>query len=372
MAVLFAVLAVGIVAMVGLAFDAGRAYVDQRALQAAADTAADGGARILSQDYQACMQGQPLPNDPTAIGSTIAALVKGGTAGPGLATSYTADFTDGSGTIIGPVAGASDSTWCSDWQSLTSDACGSGGSVPPPGTVQGVAVTAVDLHPTELLPVVGISVAQETAKSISVFSFGCGTGENFVAWYQDCTTLTDIGPGSQIVYYSSNHWASAIGGCAAATVSSSGFKGDLKLQGLNPPIVKVPGWINAEEGRGADVGTVTVGEKIWIPMVDLICDNAGAGGGYTPGVPPCVEPARSVALPDAPYCAVPYNLSTTENVYLCAVAQVELTVDNPCSASSGGGANPPCMGTVDKIIWGTPGSTVNLALQGVTVVALLQ
>ncbi|HVA20946.1 MAG TPA: pilus assembly protein TadG-related protein [Candidatus Micrarchaeia archaeon] len=342
--VLFALAAVAVVAVVGLAFDAGRAYVDQRGLQAAADTAADGGARMLAQDYDDCLNGVPLSNGGAAINSTVGSLIAAGVAGQSKATSFTAVLTDSSGASIGSVSGSSSTGWCSagTWAA---------------GAPRGVGVTAVDAHQTELLPVVGITHSQETAKSISVFTHFSGIGAPFIAWYENCITKTGIRVGDTIDYHASNHWSDLVP-CETNYVNSK-FKGDLKPEGLNPNPVKVPGWINAQPGQGSWGPNLAAGQLIWIPMVDVICD------GVTPVSPGCQEPPASVVLPRAPYCGA-YGLATTEELYLCSVAQVEVLTGNACTKSA------TCSGTVERIVWGTPGSTVNLGLQGVAVVELLQ
>ncbi|HUY97949.1 MAG TPA: pilus assembly protein TadG-related protein [Verrucomicrobiae bacterium] len=359
-AVLFALAAIAIVAVVGLAFDAGRAYVDQRALQAAADTAADGGARMLAQDYDNCLNGVALTNTNTQITSAIAGLVADGVAGQGAATSSTATFTDSSGVVIGPTSTTSSASWCS-------------ASTWSPTAPRGVAVTAIDAHLTELLPIVGISSAQETAKAISVFTIFTGSGEPFVAWYQGCTSAdpTNTGIlaiGDTVYYHASNHWSSLVP-CETNYVNSR-FKGDLKPEGLNPNPIRVGNWVNAQPGQGSWGPDLTAGQTIWIPMIDVICDGVAPSTSAPPiGTTACHEPnpppAPTGVTPPTSYCGG-YTLSTSEELYMCTIAQVELVTGDACTKSA------TCYGVVKDILWSTPGSSLALGLQGVAVVELLQ
>ncbi len=352
-AVLFAIAAVAIVAVVGLAFDAGRAYVDQRALQAAVDTAGDGGARMLAQAYDGCQSGSPVSSQaPTDILDTVDALVASGVAGQGQATSPpTADFVyydpaTRTTTDLGTIAGASSAGWCAGWTAS-----------PVSTTVpNGVKVTAVDLHSTAILGVIGIRSAQERATSISAFTATPGPGAPFVAWYQDCalTGTPFLVPGDTIIYHASNHWSSDVN-CAQQPVNSR-FKGDLKPEGLNPnPITTIPTWVNAQPGQGSWGPNIQPSSTVPIvlPMIDCIADGA-----------PCTEPSSSV-LPGAPFCGA-YGLATSNQLYMCVIGEVLVYPVNGCTKSL------ECEGVVDKVIFPVPSGTPALFLSGVSLVELVQ
>lgn len=265
-AVLFALAAVALVAIAGLALDAGQAFVSQRALQAGSDTAAQSGATMLAQDYSWCLNTPgatgygPYPPLPTAGTSDIstgvttlayyAAAAQGrATAPPGSPPPVTVDFVDdtaGTPTQNGPVADASTS------YPLPNGFCNSGAWIGP----SGLQVTASDTHPTAVLGVVGINSATEKATSIALI--GTPTGADLApygVWYELCPSGSLVA-GSTTVTLLSTSWDGTTCGLHAYVPKGSGnsFKGYFKLPGPLP-VTSDTGCIQTGTGSGIGAGT---------------------------------------------------------------------------------------------------------------------
>lgn len=177
-AVLFALAAVALVVIAGLALDAGQSFVGQRALQAGADTAAQSGASMLQADYTACVNSNPLPYTTADVSDVVTKIVFDAGAAQGKATStpvatylsYSSSDTP-TLTSIGPVS------------TYTGQFCAPGGVWTGP---TGVKVAATETSPTFVLQLLGIRTATEDAAGTAVFGYAGGGGAPFASWDALC------------------------------------------------------------------------------------------------------------------------------------------------------------------------------------------
>lgn len=158
--VITAISLVLLVAISGLAIDAGRAYVDRRSLQSAADTAADAGARMLVGNYKAQSQSPPaiIPYSDSTISTEIANVMKNTYSDGSGYTSYVATYTDAQGNdLVNTVGGGTLPPSC-----------------PPPVAGQdcagGVHIVPSYTHKTLFLGAVGLTNATEKANAVATFT----------------------------------------------------------------------------------------------------------------------------------------------------------------------------------------------------------
>lgn len=172
--VLFAIAAVALVAVVGLAVDAGTSYVDQRSLQAGSDTASTTGASMLAADFHACLTSGILPYSNAAIASAVTSIANSAAAASGKATSLPAvDYVEYVGTTLTDVGAVA-----SYGGSFCTSSSGPGTWTGP----MGVRVLAGNSHQTLVLQIVGIHRASERATSTAAFGvITSGTVIPFVA-----------------------------------------------------------------------------------------------------------------------------------------------------------------------------------------------
>gem|GEM_PF-4854182 len=231
-AVLFAIAAVAVVAVVGLAVDAGTSYVDQRSLQAGSDTAATAGATMLAADFHACLTDGILPYSDADISSVVAGIADRAAAASGRVTNLPeVDYVTYQGTTltdIGPVS-AYGANPCSP------DSGSSG-----PGTwsgPEGVRVVADNQHHTLILQVVGVHNASESATATAAFGVVSGGGyAPFVACNVDPVAGPTSPPSNQIevgdtVLLADPQWKKDESACISG---SSDFKGYLHNPVPNP------------------------------------------------------------------------------------------------------------------------------------------
>jgi Putative Flp pilus-assembly TadE/G-like len=214
--ILVALAAIALVGMAGLAVDGGRAYVDRRALQSAADSAADAGMRMLLLDFHASQNSPPSqPYSDAQINAAVSSSVNGAHSPATGLSSYTAFYIDSVGTHIGAVGSGFPASLCT--------------AVGQSGCLAGVEVLPNYTHNTYLLGALGVPNSTEAARSASVFTLQCATGQTctngglapFVLWDQDCrpaphppdnsapdpTTDTDPLMANDVVTFTDNHWS---------------------------------------------------------------------------------------------------------------------------------------------------------------------
>lgn len=181
--VIVALGAIVLVGVAGLAVDGGRAYVDRRALQSGADSAADSGMRMLLLDFHESQKSPPSqPYSDTQISAAVDTSVRGTlSAGSGL-SNYTAFYIDSDGTHIGAVGSGFPAAVCTV---VGQTLC-----------LAGVEVLPNYLHSTFLLGALGAPQSSEAARSASVYRL-CTPGRTclnggiapFTVWDQDCRPL---------------------------------------------------------------------------------------------------------------------------------------------------------------------------------------
>jgi hypothetical protein len=269
-AVLFAIAAVAIIGMAGLALDAGLSYMGQTGLQSASDNASLAVARMLGADFSSQFQ-QPTPGSlPWGYGqiqSAVQEAVTANGAGGTRATSYSAYFTNATGAKI-----------CQFWP-VASATCpeqfpGSGGV---PETTSGVVsaagaeVIANNTHNTSLMNVLGIGTASEAAPATAVFRVTEGGASAPFAAYFACANgdpTQQVALGDTVIYYETNHWTTDA--ACSSTSTDSSFKGDFKPGTFSPTNFTAPGWASVGAGNGSWTANITNGEEFLIPMIDCV------------------------------------------------------------------------------------------------------
>ena len=327
-AVLFALAAVAIIGIAGLALDAGLSYMGQTGLQSASDNASLAVARMLATDYTSQQQSPPAGSMPFTYAemvSTVQDLVAANGAGSTRATSYSAYFTNTSGVRICQFAPTGLAT-CPTVYPL------SGGLPEASGALlaSGAQVVPSNTHQTSVLGLLGIDRAGESAPATAVFGVVQGiaaNNANFAVYDIYCPENAPLALGDTITYYSPS-WKKAWG-CAG--LQDSNFKGDLHQALPNP--LTVPGWISAKSGSGT-VTPVTTGEIIVVPMID--CANHGSV---------CTEPVSPGVCP-SPF---PSSLPTSGRDVMCAVGLIAIKALDNCNTGS------VCTGEVVPFLQGQAG-----------------
>jgi len=251
--ILFALAAVAVVSLVGLAIDGGRSYLDQRGLQASADTASDAGARMLAHNFVASEASPPGTTYSDAnIHDTLQQIMSKTAVGAGQATGWTAYYTDKSGSTTasgGPVQVGSGSI--PDWAA-------------------GVQVVTKNTHVNYVLQVVGEKYAHESATATSVYGpIMSGATAPYVTWNYLCAGNAN-GPavklGDTVTFRVKSKWGTTVA-CNLGPPFPDSFKGFLATPTPNP--IVVPGTFQAGDGTGFKTEpTLVPGQVILIPMVD--------------------------------------------------------------------------------------------------------
>lgn len=264
-AILFALSAVAIVAVVGLAIDAGRDFVDQRALQAATDTAAQSGASMLAADFHSCINSDSVPYTDTQISTVVNKIALSAAAAQGKVTGTpTADFvsypTAGVAPSLGPVS------------SYAPPYCLDNNWVGPAG----VEVSAQDAHSTLILAVIGVTHASEAANATALFgTVTGGAGAPFAAWDAFCYNSSggSLTAGDQVVLLDPS-WDKYT--CGYGPPAS--FKG--YIDPVSPITLPLKPGACIQTGPGVGIKTppsLAVGSHYLIPLI------SGYQKGYCPG-----------------------------------------------------------------------------------------
>ncbi|MHB8324086.1 MAG: pilus assembly protein TadG-related protein [Candidatus Dormibacteria bacterium] len=273
-AVLFAIAAVALLAIVGLAVDAGTSYVDQRSLQAGSDTSTTAGATMLAADFHACLSGGSgsLPYTNADISSVVTGIAYRAAAASGRATVLPeVDYVTYTGTIltdVGPVA------------NYRGNLCSTGSG---PGTwtgPMGVRVIAGNSHQTLVLQVVGIRNASESATSTA--TFGVVSGGAY-APFAACDVQPLSGPrtdsgGIEVgdtVLLASPQWKQHESACITG---SSDFKGFLHNPVPNPITLPSGSGITTSSTGGGDAcglwpTNIAVGNVVLVPLTNNLTGN---------------------------------------------------------------------------------------------------
>lgn len=270
-AVLFALAAVAVVAIVGLAVDAGTSFVDQRALQAGSDTAATAGATLLAADFRACVSSSPAtPYSNADIAKAVSNLADEAAAASGRATaSPSVDYVWYPASTPAPTPVAA----------YSGQLCSTSGTWAGP---TGVQVGTSNSHHTVLLQVVGVGNASEAATATA--DFGIVTGGGF-ANFLVCavgpisspdptvtvTSSTPVAVGDK-VWVSDPQFKLDEPKCESG---SSDFKG--YLHNPSPDPITLPtepgGTTNITTGGGCTVGqfpSLSVGEVVTLPLATSV------------------------------------------------------------------------------------------------------
>lgn len=313
-AILFAFSAVALIVIAGLALDVGRGFVDQRSLQGGADSASDAGARMVSADFHACLNGltSPYYSDAT-ISAVVQRTVGKAAAAQGKLSSYTASYVNGNGSAIGTVG--------SDSAGLTCTA----GSPPTWSGAYGVNVHGTDVHSTMVLQLIGDKTGSEAASATSIFGvLAYGSPSLFTVWDLYCDG-NSTGPPLAItnppesITYRDNNWS---GSNCNQKVNGNGFKGDLRA--FTPDPFAVPGWVHTQPGTGT-----------YTPVLDNVII-------LLPMMAPCPNQKACVALDGSQQSTgTPYfSTGSNEEMYMSGLIAVQTT--DAC----GNPASKPCTGNV--------------------------
>lgn len=281
-AIIFALAAVAIVAIVGLSLNAGQSFVDQRAVQASADTASEAGASMLASDFQACLANGPnaLPYTNGDIYRKIVALAGAAEAASGKETNLPSiAYVNGAYLPTGPIP----SSGSASGDCTASDApSGSPDSAYAWVGPMGVQVDASNSH-TTLIPMVTATSATEDASATSAFGVLAQTEPSaapFVAWYLDCAqslpggTYQPLTVG-QTVTLVTPHWTHADVACGPNyNPNSSDFKGFLHL--APSPILAGETTTGGGDSCGQWRGNLSVPGTFTIPIIDAISDGGSA------------------------------------------------------------------------------------------------
>ncbi len=330
-AVLFAIAAVAIIGMAGLALDAGLSYMGQTGLQSASDNASLAVARMLATDYMSQQQSPPAASMPFTYAqmvSTVQDLVAANGAGSTRATSYSAYFTNTNGTHI----------WC-QFAPATLASCPtiyplSGGLPEASGVLlaSGAKVVPTNTHQTSVLGILGIDRASESAPATAVFGVVQGIASNtanFGVYDIYCPTNSALTLYETITYYSPQ-WQKS---WPCAGLQDSNYKGDLH-QALPDPLI-APGWMSAKSGSGT-VAPVGRGNIIVVPMIDCAAHGTVCSQPATPSPPACPTP-------------FPSTLPTSGRDVMCTVGLIAIKALNNCNTGS------VCIGEVVPFLSGQAG-----------------
>jgi hypothetical protein len=280
-------------AMVGLAVDAGRGYVDRRALQSGADTAVEVGTMLLAYNAH-----QPtVPYTDTNIKDQIANAVNNSLSlGSGLSKYLGSDALCATTSTTAPTNVPRTCAWYADKNGNLVLSGGNAvqvgaGTMPPVCPVfsgictAGVAVVPYYTHNTGFLQVVGSTVAAERSTATAVYAPVTTTSAAGVADYAVAACLNTANPprapqpGDQVIIQDQN-WANTYSGCGVVgSVGSADFKG-----WYHSPIVTTQ-----TAGKVGSFVTLFAGTSIPNPEPAGGCTFASGNCGInSPGNPPTV------------------------------------------------------------------------------------
>lgn len=327
--VLFALSMVALLAVSGVALNAGLDYFSQTGMQSAADNASLAAARMLAADYrqQAMDPGSLLPYSYSNIVQEVQTVMGANSAGTDSVSSYTGYFTTLQGDILcqfWPNTGAttSQSDYCPNKYELTSGIpYDSSGNI----LFSGARVVSTNTHPVVFPSIFGGAPSKVTTGATTVYGVISSVSDLTVGYainYINCSTGQPLALGDTVVYYSpqwSKKWP-------CANVKDANFKGDIKMS--QPQPLQVPGWATGSSGSGnlSPSIAVSAGQTILLAMVDCIAANAV-----------CTEP------PGTNFCgAFPSSLTPNGNDTMCTVGLVALKATASCQT----GGSTSCSGIV--------------------------
>lgn len=352
---LFALAAVVLVSLAGLALDAGLAYLTRTDLQSHADTASLAGTKMLATDQDTNCKGTtgctPWTFDYTAIVGQVQNLIANNhnRAGSSQVFTYAAYFVTGSppnpdcyfATTGSPtlISGTTPCPLGTLPYSCSNGLCTLG--------YTGVEIAASDTHGTSLVGVLGIHQAAEATTATAIFTPGNGlTGGDFAVYDVTCGSKgignQALDVGEDITYHS----PSLQKGNGCDDLNDSQFKGCLRDAQPDPP--QVPGWITSRSGGGCNFVPVAAGEDITVPLIDCVAHSVL-----------CNEPPPGTSGPEyqpnfkPPYCPTgagqePTNTSGKD--VMCAWELVTLQADAACL-----GNGDTCTGKIVRFsILGSP------------------
>lgn len=360
--IIFALAAVVVIGIAGLAVDAGLNYMTRTSLQAAGDTASYTGAQMLGADYFAEENGNPAPFSYAQVTGEVQNSVAGNHAGAYGATSYDGYFTTASssaaraGLVVCQFAGSpvSGVIQCSDTAAVVSllegaglTGCADTEGLPTCGglvAVTGVKVVPSNTHPTLLESIVGIHKASEQASATSVFAFINAAQSNYIVWW-DCIYDPTTGASSagqitvgETIDYFNNNGLSKQGSCI--TTTDSKFKGNIKPPGYPNPM-KVPGWLQAYGGVGSAPASVNAGQLILLPLVNCLFNaTTGTVDSGTECPPPYPTPDPGPYVDCGSSFSQPLG---SGSVVMCIVGLVWVQAGNNCNVTN---TSSVCWGTV--------------------------
>lgn len=232
---------VAMIGVAGLAVDGGRAYVNRRALQGAADSAADAAMRMVLKDFHDVQAGNAQTFSDCAIKQQVDSIASAGstsTASSGLDASKTVvKFTDPDGNIVTIVA-ADNVTGQPNCSPGTAPLNLCSTANPPAGScISGLQNTPQFKQPTFFLGELGITTSTQKATATSAFRLvppNPGAFYGYSVWDYICVGPTDepVDPTEKgdIVTWTDNHWSkpnsSDPSGCGPGrNTASSSFKG---------------------------------------------------------------------------------------------------------------------------------------------------
>jgi Flp pilus assembly protein TadG len=268
--VMLALALVLLLGIVGLAVDGGRAYVDRRALQSAADVASDAGMRMLLENYdnQVSSSPGPVPYVHSTIKSHIVDIIGYNAASLTGISSYTVSYVDETGGVFKDLLAGSTSDFAPLCTSPNQTSC-----------TAGVKVIPNYSHSTLVLGAVGETSSSESAVSSSIYRLtapATGGPAPYVVWKNSCDDGVDVAapepsvpdddtaPDSdpvdakdQVVYHQTNgyakHGVPTLCGTGGNCCGNAKFKGFLK-----PNAVEDPGYQQANCANGSNIGSATL------------------------------------------------------------------------------------------------------------------
>lgn len=340
--VIFALAAVALIALVGLALDGGLAYFSRTGLQSAADTASLSATRMLSWDFDCYHNTAICPTSPPSsvpftygeIQAEVPTVLQDTSAGASSADAAVAYFVNNASPptpicylyLSGqyPVGATPQCVDPATVGEPVDDACTSAGCQ----AAYGVEVDVSGTQATSLLPVLGIDHATEATTATAILKPTNGlTGPDFAVYYIDCLNGDQpLVAGDDITYHSPS-WNKPFG---CADIGNFQFKGCLHDPSPNP--VQVPGWITMKSGGGCNFVPITKGETITVPLVDCIAHNKVCSEPPTPSPTPTPSaPGTTEGSFDPPYCSTAQApTKTTGKDTACAWELVTLTADQAC------------------------------------------
>lgn len=313
--ILLAFSAVALIVIAGLALDVGRGFVDQRSLQGGADSASDAGARMVSADFHACLNGLTSPYSDTTISDVVGQTFGKAAAAQRGTVFNTASYVNGNGSAIGTVGSDSAGLTCTP------------GSPPTWSGAYGVYVHGTEGHATMVLQLIGDKTGSEAASATSIFGvLAYGSPSLFTVWDLYCDG-NSTGPPLAItnppesITYRDNQWSGS--NCDQNVNGKNGLKGDLRA--FTPDPFAVPGWVHTQPGNGT-----------YTPVPDNVII-------LLPMMAPCPTTAACVALDGSQQSVgtAYFNTGDNEEMYMSGLIAVQTT-----DACGGGPTSIPCTGNV--------------------------